>query len=94
MSKPIVKVKVNIQDSNKVQKNIKPKQSNFLLTINTNQQFKEDDPNLKDDIEIFNNSINKLLNNIDEYIKIPDTDKWNDETIKRFVILIIQLKED
>ena len=82
MSKPIIKVKGNIQDLKKVEKNIKPKQSNFLLTINTNQQFKEDDPNLKDDIEIFDNSISQLLNNIDEYIKIPDTDKWNDETIK------------
>ena len=58
MSKPKIKVKGNMQDLKKVEKNIKPKQSNFLLTINTNQQFKEDDPHLRDDIEIFNNSIN------------------------------------
>ena len=82
MSKPIIKVKGNIQDLKKVEKNIKPKQSNFLLTLNTNQQFKENDPHLKDDIEIFDNSINQLLNNVDEYINLPSTDQWNDTTIK------------
>ena len=50
-NKPLIKVKGNIQDLKKVIKNVKPKQSNFLLTLNTNQQFKEDDPRLKDDIE-------------------------------------------
>ena len=81
-NKPILKIKGKIQDLNKVIKNIKPKQSNFLLTINTNQQFKEDDPHLKDDIEIFDHAINQLLNNVDQYIKLPENDKWDDETIK------------
>ena len=36
MSKPIIKVKGKIQDFKKVEKNIKPIQSNFLLTISTN----------------------------------------------------------
>ena len=52
-NKPLIKVKGKIQDLKKVEKNVKPKQSNFLLTLNTNQQFKEDDPHLKDYIEIF-----------------------------------------
>ena len=82
MSKPLIKVKGNIQNLEKVIKNIKPKQSNFLLTLNTNQQFKVDDPHLKDDIEIFDESISKLLNNIDQYIKLPEGDKWDDKTIK------------
>ena len=43
-NKPLIKVKGKIQDLEKTIKNIKPKQSNFLLTLNTNQQFKEDDP--------------------------------------------------
>ncbi len=35
-NKPEIKIKGKIQDINKKEKNIKPKQSNFLLTINTN----------------------------------------------------------
>ena len=81
-NKPLVKVKGNIQNLEKVIKNIKPKQSNFLLTLNTNQQFKVDDPHLKDDIEIFDESISKLLNNIDQFIKLPEGDTWNDKLIK------------
>ena len=69
MSKPIIKVKGNIQNFNKVDKNIKPSQSNFLLTINTNQQFKKDYPHLKDDIKIFDNCINQILNNIVNFKK-------------------------
>ena len=82
MSKPILKIKGNIQDLKKDIRNIKPKQSNFLLTLNTNQQFKTDDPHFKDDIEIFDVCINELLNNIDQYIKLPEGDNWNDKTIR------------
>ena len=41
----------------KKEKNVKPKVSNFLLTINTNQQYKPEDEYLSDDIEIFEKSI-------------------------------------
>ena len=54
----------------------------FLLPINTNIQFKEDDPHLKDDIEIFDDSINQLFCNIDQYIKLPEGDTWNEKLIK------------
>jgi hypothetical protein len=81
-NKPLIKVKGNIQDLKKVIKNVKPKQSNFLLTLNTNQQFKENDPHLKDDIEIFDGCINELLNNVDQYLKLPEGDKWDEDTIK------------
>ena len=81
-NKPLIKVKGKIQDLKKVIKNVKPKQSNFLLTLNTNQHFKEDDPHLKDDIEKFDGCINQLLNSIDQYIKLPETDKCDDNTIK------------
>ena len=81
-NKPLIKVKGNIQDLKKVIKNVKPKQSNFLLTLNTNQQFKENDPHLKNDIEIFDGCINELLNNVDQYLKLPEGDKWDEDTIK------------
>ena len=81
-NKPLVKISGKVQNLQKVEKNIKPKQSNFLLTLNTNMQYKEDDPHLNDDIEVFDGSINKLLNNIDEYINLPPNDNWNDKLIK------------
>ena len=52
----------------KKEKNIKPKQSNFLLTINTNQQYKDDDEHLDNDIEVFDSTIKNLLNNVEQYI--------------------------
>ena len=82
MSKVKVKVTGNIQDLKKVEKNIKPKQTNFLLTINSNQQYKDNDEHLDNDIEIFNHSINQLLNHIDDYVKLPDNIPWNDKNIK------------
>jgi len=81
-NKPKIKVQGKVQDLKKVERNIKPKQSNFLLTINTNMQYKEDDKHLKDDIEIFDHTINQVLNNVDEYINLPENDKWDDNTIK------------
>ena len=81
-NKPIIKVSGKVQNLEKVIKNVKPKQTNFLLTINSNQQYKDDDKHLKDDIEIFDHSINQFLNNIDEYIKLPENDSWNDKLIK------------
>ena len=81
-NKPQIKIKGKIQDLAKKEKNIKPKHSNFLLTINTNQQYKENDEHLKDDIEIFDTSIKTILNNIDQYVNLPPTDKWDDNTIK------------
>ena len=81
-NKPILKIKGKIQNLYKKEKNIRPKQSNFLLTINTNQQYKDEDKHLNDDIEIFDNTINQLLNNVDQYIKLPEQDKWDDNTIK------------
>ena len=81
-NKPQIKIKGKVQDMNKKEKNVKPKHSNFLLTINTNQQYKDNDVHLQDDIEIFDESIKTILNNIDQYINLPETDKWDDDTIK------------
>ena len=79
MEKPKVKIKGRVQDLEKKEKNIAPKRSNFLLTINTNQ--KPDDVNIKDDIEVFDNTIQQILNNVQDYVKVPEGD-WNDDKIK------------
>ena len=81
MSKPIIKVKGKVQDMNKKIKNKKPISSNFLLTINTNQQYKDDDKDLENDIEVFDNTLKSILNHIDNYVTIPETDKWDDEQL-------------
>ncbi len=81
-NKPEIKIKGKVQNMTKKEKNIKPKQTNFLLTINTNQQYKEDDEDLQNDIEVFDGSVKELLNNIEQYINLPDTDKWDDHFIK------------
>ena len=64
--KPEIKIKGKVQNMTKKEKNIKPKQTNFLLTINTNQQYKEDDEDLQNDIEVFDESVKELLNNIEQ----------------------------
>ena len=81
MSKSSIKVKGRIQDLEKKEKNIKPIHSNFLLTINTNQQYR-DDENLQNDVEVFDEIINNLLNNINEYIKLPEGITFDEPHIK------------
>ena len=81
MSKSLIKVKGRIQDLEKKEKNKKPIHSNFLITVNTNQQYK-DDENLKDDVEVFDEIINNLLNNIDQYIKLPEGVVFDEPHIK------------
>ena len=80
--KPVLKIKGKVQDLKKVEKNKNPISSNFLLTINTNQQYKDTDEHLDNDIQIFEETITNILNNVDQYINIPVEDKWDDATIK------------
>jgi len=80
--KPVLKIKGKVQDIQKKEKNKPLMKTNFLLTINTNQQYKEDDKHLDDDIKIFENTIQNILSKIDEYINLPEGDKWDDNTIK------------
>ena len=79
MSNIPIKIRGMKQDLNKTEKNEKPKRSNFLLTISTNQQIEKE--NLDNDIEIFDKCIQDILNNVQDYINIPQGD-WNDEKIK------------
>ena len=78
-NKPQVKVRGMKQDLDKTQKNEKPKRSQFLLTINTNQMIEKE--NIDNDIEIFDECIQSILNNVQDYINIPQGD-WNDNKIK------------
>ena len=81
--KPLVKITGKKQNIEKVTKNLVPKNTNFLLTINTNCQYKENDSKLADDTEIFESSITDMLNNIDSYVNLPEGDQWDDEKIKQ-----------
>ena len=80
--KPEIKIKGSKQDFQKKEKNVKPKYSNFLLTINTNKQYKDDDPHLKNDADIFEDTINDILKHINEYINLPESVIWNNKIIE------------
>ena len=81
-NKPAIKVRGARQNLAKKERNEKPKYSNFHLTINTNQQYKENDPHLTDDTTVFDDSIRSILDHIDEYVKVPEGNHWTDEKIK------------
>ena len=53
MSETNIKKNSDIQDWKKKEVNEKPKYIKFLLTMNPNWSYKEDDYKLNDDIEIF-----------------------------------------
>jgi hypothetical protein len=77
---PDIKVKGGIQQLDKVIKNAKDKTSNFFLTINTNQQYQQDDPNLQNDIAVFEECIKNILSNINNYVNISEG-IWDDEHV-------------
>jgi len=85
-NKPTIKIKGAVQDLEKKVKNKKPLNSNFLLTINTNQQYKDNDKGLQNDIEVFEICISNILENVDQYINLPEGDLWDDDTIKNVEI--------
>ena len=77
-----IKVKGKVQDLNKKEKNQKILSSNFLLTINTNQRYKETDKDLDNDIEVFDDTIKTILNNIGHYVTLPADHKFDEPYIK------------
>ena len=62
--KPVLKIKGKVQDLVKKEKNKPLMKTNFLLTINTNQQYKEGDKHLNNDIEVFEDTIKDILSRI------------------------------
>ena len=59
----------------------KPIHSKSLITVNINQQYR-DDENLQNDVEVFDEIINELLDNIDQYIKLPGGVVFDEPHIK------------
>ena len=77
-----IKVKGNIQNLKKKEKNEKILSSNFLLTINTNQRYGDDDEDLENDIEVFDETIKDILNSIGSYVNLPKGISFDEEHIK------------
>lgn len=63
-----------------LEKNKATKHSNFFLTINTNQQYRNDQ-HLESDRNYFDGVINNISNNLKDYVKDSDN-IWNEHNIK------------
>ena len=82
-SKPEIKITSRKQNINKVEKNKKPIHSNFLVTLNLNQQYHKDEhkANIDNDMDIFDEHINDMLNHIENFIRLPEGVTYNDDNI-------------
>jgi len=81
MSKVPIKIKGKVQDLQKTEKE-KILNSNFLLTINTNQRYPENDKDLENDIEVFDTTVQNILNNVGDYVNLPSEHKFDEHFIK------------
>ena len=77
-----IKVRGGVQNIKQKVKNEKILSSNFLLTINTNQRYGDDDEDLENDIEVFDETIKEILNNIPQYVNLPKNTPFDEEHIK------------
>ena len=77
-----IKVRGGVQNIKQKVKNEKILSSNFLLTINTNQRYKDDDEDLDNDIEVFDETIKEILNDIPQYVNLPKNTPFDEEHIK------------
>jgi hypothetical protein len=85
-NKSKIKVSGGVIDMDKKTRNINPdkiRTSAFYLTLNTNCSYKPkvNDEHLDDDISFFDGVINHVLNNIDQFLLIPEG-HWSDDYIK------------
>ena len=81
MSKIPIKIKGKVQDLQKTERE-KILNSNFLLTINTNQRYPENDKDLENDIEVFDTTVQNILNNVGDYVNLPNEHKFDEHFIK------------
>ena len=88
-----IKVRGGVQNIKQKVKNEKILSSNFLLTINTNQRYGDDDEDLENDIEVFDETIKEILNNIPQYVNLPKIHLLT-KNILKMLILIIQLRKE
>lgn len=76
---PKLNIKGTVSNYEKKDKNIiNDKSSQFFLTINTNQSYKDDDNNIENDTEVFTGVIENMLNNIKDYLKLSSGDTYDD----------------
>ena len=84
-NKPKISVKVGVSDLHKGTRKTNPdkvRTSAFFLTLNTNKSYKEgNDEHFYDDTEIFDGVMTHILNNIDDFVLIPEG-HWTDDYIK------------
>jgi len=83
-SKPQIKITSRKQNINKQEKNKTPTHSNFLITLNLNQQYHKDEhkANIDNDMEIFDGLLVEFLNHIEGYVRLPEDIVYNDDNIK------------
>ena len=83
-SKPQIKITSRKQNINKQEKNKTPTHSNFLITLNLNQQYHKDEhkANIDNDMEIFDGLLVEFLNHIEGYVRLPTDIVYNDDNIK------------
>jgi hypothetical protein len=83
-SKPQIKITSRKQNINKQEKNKTPTHSNFLITLNLNQQYHKDEhkANIDNDMEIFDGLLVEFLNHIEGYVRLPEDIAYNDDNIK------------
>jgi len=83
-SKPQIKITSRKQNINKVEKNKTPTHSNFMITLNLNQQYHKDEhkANIENDMDIFDGLLVQFLNQIEQYVKLPEGVVYNDDNIK------------
>ena len=99
MTKPQIKITSRRQNLEKAEKNIKPIHSNFLITLNLNQQYHKDEhkANLNSDMDAFEQVIYDLLNNVENFVRLPEGVQYNDDTIKNvdadFVVEVGDIKK-
>jgi hypothetical protein len=79
VNKPKVKVTGTVANFAQKQQNVKNKQSNFFLTINTNQRYDDKDAHLDNDTTMLREVMDDMLNNIEQYVKLPADASWDND---------------
>lgn len=78
-----VKTKIKGGIARKKEKAVKVTKSNFLLTISTNQRYKDSDPAWEQDSEAFEQTLTEILNDLPTYINVlSEGHSWTPEFIK------------
>lgn len=80
-NKPEIKVRGRRQ--NTTVKKERAKVSNWLLTINSQQRYDEDDPEKDEDAEVFEDSVNEILKDLPHYVNVTEEGhSWSKDHIE------------